>query len=581
MNSQIKSPVLLSQISRLSPDIFSHPVWINFGRSPSIESAETIQALLAAVQTILNDGDHFSACQLLFICAVIQNRINHQDSALDTSQKVLELAESNHLPQIECCALWALGALSFQQGSFQEAIEHLNNLKNRLHILGEWTLANVIDVICQYLRQYSINEFDNLVEDSSTMLADPLFWEILDEMNKWGIPPISRGLANNGSISQMPCRKNAPFGNNEPGSVSWSGKWRKLWRTLQRVIKRELRLGWLESNGQTFSDSTISPDRPSSVSGTNFPTSESLPNELYKIPETGSLSHVDDSKLSQLNLMKTVEVSSPPLDNRTKEESVPSLVIYFLGSFKVYKNDQLIENWLGNKSKQIFKYLVNHRQNPVHHDILVDMFWPEVDPEIARRNLYQAVYSLRQALQTVDQKYSYILTEENHYSLNPELDLWIDSEVFRKHYLSAQILADQGEILASIKEFELAENLYQGEFLADDRYEDWPVIQRENLRHDYLHILDQLSHYYFDQGQFGLSVNYCQKILSEDNCREDAHQKLIRCYLRQGQHHLALQQYHLCVETLKQELDVPPMQTTVDLLQVIKKARFNFPKSEN
>jgi DNA-binding SARP family transcriptional activator len=55
----------------------------------------------------------------------------------------------------------------------------------------------------------------------------------------------------------------------------------------------------------------------------------------------------------------------------------------------------------------------------------------------------------------------------------------------------------------------------------------------------------------------------------------------MRCYLRQGQRHLALRQYHLCVEALEQELDVPPMPATVELYRQIRATSFNFQSPEN
>jgi DNA-binding SARP family transcriptional activator len=44
----------------------------------------------------------------------------------------------------------------------------------------------------------------------------------------------------------------------------------------------------------------------------------------------------------------------------------------------------------------------------------------------------------------------------------------------------------------------------------------------------------------------------------------------MRCYSRQGQPYLALRQYHLCMETLQKELDVPPMDETLALYQRIR-----------
>jgi DNA-binding SARP family transcriptional activator len=107
-------------------------------------------------------------------------------------------------------------------------------------------------------------------------------------------------------------------------------------------------------------------------------------------------------------------------------------------------------------------------------------------------------------------------------------------------------------------------------------YEDWAVVHRQNLKHAHLDMLDRLSRYYFDQAQWAMCITYCHKILVEDNCREDAHRRLMRCYLHQGQPHLALRQYHLCAETLERELAVPPMPATVELYDEIQKSRNQF-----
>jgi DNA-binding SARP family transcriptional activator len=259
------------------------------------------------------------------------------------------------------------------------------------------------------------------------------------------------------------------------------------------------------------------------------------------------------------------------------EQAPPSLVIYCLGPFRVYNNEQLIEKWPGHKCKSIFKYMIIHRKRPIHREILMDLFWRDADPEAARRNLYQAIYNLRQALQTGDPEFPYILCEDSCYRLNPELELWVDSEAFTLHYQAGQRLERESPLHEAIIAYELAENLYEGEFLVEDRYEDWSLVHRENLKHKYLDILDRLSQHYFDQGQLAMCIISCQKILTKDNCREDAYRRLMRCYLRQGQCHLALRQYHLCVETLEQELNVPPMPATIELYHEIQKSRVQFP----
>jgi DNA-binding SARP family transcriptional activator len=200
----------------------------------------------------------------------------------------------------------------------------------------------------------------------------------------------------------------------------------------------------------------------------------------------------------------------------------------------------------------------------------MDLFWPDAAPEAARNNLNVAVHGLRQALKAASER-QVVLFQDSAYRLNPELTIWIDVEVFERHVATGRQLEANGQLAAATAEYEVATGLYQGDFLADDPYEEWPVLTRERLRVAYLDTLDRLAQLYFSQGQYAACAALCQRTLSYDNCREDAHCRLMRCYSRQGQQHLALRQYQACVEALHDELDVEPAQTTVDLYERIRR----------
>ncbi len=276
-------------------------------------------------------------------------------------------------------------------------------------------------------------------------------------------------------------------------------------------------------------------------------------------------------------LVTPAEASAAAPTEAAQKGSSCVLVVYCLGPFRVYQNEQLVEKWQGHKCKSLFKYLVIHRERPIHREILMDLFWQEADPEAARKNLHQAIFNLRQTLQTGCPDFAHILLEDGCYSFNPELEVCLDSEAFTRHYQTGQRLERQDYLPQAMKEYELADSLYEGEPLAEDLYEEWTTVHRENLKHTHLDILDRLSQFYFDQEQFALCITFCHKLLAEDNCREDAHRRLMRCYFRQGQRHFALRQYHLCVEALERELAVLPMPATVELYQQIQGTRVQFP----
>lgn len=246
-----------------------------------------------------------------------------------------------------------------------------------------------------------------------------------------------------------------------------------------------------------------------------------------------------------------------------------TLSVYFLGQFRVFVNGRSITNWSGNKCKSIFKHMVMNRHQSVNHEVLMDLFWPDDEPDVARRNLYQAIYLLRQALQQGDDDFQYIICNDGAYSFNEQLKIWADSIFFEEQYAEGLRLEKQEQAEEAMQAFEKADNLYSGDFLAEDVYEEWTLGHRERIKHAYLDLLDRISQYYWSTQQLPQCITYCKKILQSDNCREDIHRRLMLAYMQQGQRHLAIRQYHRCVETLVEELDVKPMPATTDLFKKI------------
>lgn len=256
-------------------------------------------------------------------------------------------------------------------------------------------------------------------------------------------------------------------------------------------------------------------------------------------------------------------------DAEQKEAERPFLMVYGLGTFHLYKNEQLLENWPSRKSKSILKYLLLHRQYPVSKEILMETFWPDFDPEAARNNLNVAIYNLRQTLRNGDANYSHILYLNDGYLLNPDLSIWIDVEAFQQHVDAAEVAIRRGMLAEAVNEFEAAVAHYQGELLAEDRYEEWLLPVRQRLHDEYLIALDYLSNYYFEQNEDRLCIAACHEMLAREPGYEAIHRRLIRVYMRQNQRYLALRQYQQCVKILRDELNVAPDPQTTRLVEAI------------
>ena len=248
----------------------------------------------------------------------------------------------------------------------------------------------------------------------------------------------------------------------------------------------------------------------------------------------------------------------------------PSLAIYFLSLFRVLLDEQPVGGWPNCKGKSIFKYLATHRERPIPKEVLMEIFWPEVDPDAARNNLNVAIYGLRKALSKVNTDFSYVLFQDGCYLLNPELHIWVDAEAFMAHVRKAKECERRNDLVAAIHEYRAAEAIYQSEFLVEDRYEDWLIGARQNFQDTYLAVMNRLSCYYLDQQDYEACVTICAKTLTVDVCNEEVHRRLMRCYSLMGYTHLAMRQFHVCRETLARDLNLIPSKETMQLFEQIR-----------
>jgi DNA-binding SARP family transcriptional activator len=254
----------------------------------------------------------------------------------------------------------------------------------------------------------------------------------------------------------------------------------------------------------------------------------------------------------------------------TAAARAPSVQIYLLSPFRVFVNDRAVDDWPAGKGKAIFKYLAMHRSQPVPREVLMDVFWPAASQEAARNNLNVAVYGLRKALAQADTDAAFVLFRQGCYRLNPALRLWLDAEAFVDHLHRAQVAEQRGDEAGAIADYQVAQALYRNALLEEDRFEDWPVPQRQSLQADFMRVLQRLCAHHFDAGDFEACVAVCTRRLEVDRCDEDAHCLLMRCYSRMGHAHLALRQYHFCVDALARELKLIPGPQTVALFHTIR-----------
>ena len=266
---------------------------------------------------------------------------------------------------------------------------------------------------------------------------------------------------------------------------------------------------------------------------------------------------------------------------QTEHLSTPSaqsgepLRIYTLGRFRVCRGGQEVDRWRSNKAKGILKLLVTHLGRPLPKDVFIEALWPDQLAQPANNSFRVALHQLRQTLRHLEDSSSpcpYLSFDGANHFLhcdNPDIPVWVDIAEFRSRWQSGRALEKAGRHLEAITEFVLAAELYRGDFLEEDIYEDWSIIRREALVDVYLSLLGKVSAFYLKSSDYESCIEFCQRILDRDCCREDAYQHMMFCYGKLGQRSRSARWFELCQEALRRELDCEVSRETVDLYQRI------------
>src|SRR5262245_58617402 len=103
---------------------------------------------------------------------------------------------------------------------------------------------------------------------------------------------------------------------------------------------------------------------------------------------------------------------------------------YFLGPFRVMRDDHSVIGFEADKVRALLAYLIFEADRPHHRDVLAALLWPDLPDKAARQSLRQAIYIVRQALDEAsdgaDPTPPTLLATRLAVQFNPASDTWCD-----------------------------------------------------------------------------------------------------------------------------------------------------------
>jgi DNA-binding SARP family transcriptional activator len=226
--------------------------------------------------------------------------------------------------------------------------------------------------------------------------------------------------------------------------------------------------------------------------------------------------------------------------------------VKLLGSFTISVGSRTIsqDEWRLRKAANLIKLLALAPGHRLHREQLMEALWPDLGTNAASNNLRRVLHSTRKTLDPAVGS-RYLASQEGWLALCPGGALWVDVEAFEEAAVTAR---REGEPAA----YRAALDLYAGELLPADRYEEWAENRRQQLRRLYLALLVELAGIYEERGENGPAIEALTRVTAEEPAHEEAHAALMRLYALSGSRTEALRQYERLKEALPKELGVRP-----------------------
>ncbi len=254
------------------------------------------------------------------------------------------------------------------------------------------------------------------------------------------------------------------------------------------------------------------------------------------------------------------------------------LTLQLFGTVQAALDGNLVTRFEYKKVRALLAYLALEAGQPQEREHLIGLLWPELPEQVARQNLSQALLNLREAIEDRRANPPYLVITRDTIQFNRASDYEVDVDQFKTLLAAcdAHRHRHQHTCTPCARRLQQALELYQGDFLAQfiigdsAAFEDWVLLQREDLQQRALSGLWRLAGYYESRRAYSQAILYSRRQLGLDPWREEAHRQLMRLLALDGQRNAALAQYEKCRLVLQDALGIEPEAETTTLFEIIR-----------
>jgi DNA-binding SARP family transcriptional activator len=251
------------------------------------------------------------------------------------------------------------------------------------------------------------------------------------------------------------------------------------------------------------------------------------------------------------------------------------LRVQLFGNLRIQDDGRGLEGFQSNRAKELFCYLLLHRDYPHSRETLAGRFWPNCDTNQSRKYLRQALWQLHQSMRDARGSDGRCLNVEGEFvSWDERADVWVDVFHFERAFASVERRARDGLSPECAHDLRYAVALYGGD-LMEGWYQDWCLFHRERLHSNYLFLLEKLMEHCELHHEFDAGLAYGERLLNRDKVRERSYVRMMRLHYLAGDRAGAIRQFRRCEAALQEELGIKPSRRTVEFYERVRAEEFD------
>jgi two-component system, LytTR family, response regulator len=246
-------------------------------------------------------------------------------------------------------------------------------------------------------------------------------------------------------------------------------------------------------------------------------------------------------------------------DIQIKEATKKPLIITCFNEFQVFQDHQPVQ-FKTAKVKELFAFLLTHKNSYIHRDVIIESLWPEQDYKKSKIHLHTCLSHLRKKLELLG--YSNCIHFSNQsYSISIE-PLQCDISDFVNTFENLDMIDEM-----NIKVVEETTKLYTGPYMALNDY-GWTYEKSQEIQNKMMNVLDKLIEH-FQHIDTNKTLYYLYFQLKLNPYLDEKVMKIMQLLIQQGNRSRAINTYQQYEQLLITDLGITPDKPLIQLYRLL------------